>query len=177
MGLKERTLPGSGLTPCSAPLNTTSIQTAIDACHDAGGGMVTVPKGVFLTGSLRLKSRVVLRLEKDAVLRSSPNIADYTVETTEQPYGAHNPPAWRRCLIYAGDAQEVGIEGLGTIDGQGGVVRKVFPNKQDPQRQTPMLIRFERCKNIKISGLTLLDPSTFTTFNAPRKCSLPPIRT
>jgi hypothetical protein len=157
--IKAHGAVGDGTT-----INTTSIQTAIDACHDAGGGMVSVPKGVFLTGSLRLKSRVVLRLEKDAILRGSPNIADYTVETTEQPYGAHNPPAWRRSLIYAGDAQDIGIEGLGTIDGQGGIERKVFPNKQDPQRQTPMLIRFERCRNVKISEITLLDPATFTTY-------------
>ena len=43
-------------------MNTQAIQQAVDACHDAGGGVVSVPKGVFLTGSLRLKSGVVLRI-------------------------------------------------------------------------------------------------------------------
>ncbi len=153
-------------------LNTTAIQNAIDACHEAGGGTVLVPSGVFVSGSLRLKSRVALRLEKDAILRGSPKIGDWSVETAEQPYcdilfkanSSWTPPAWKRCLIYAGDAEEIGIEGLGIIDGQGGVERKVFPNNQDPQLHTPMLVRFERCRNIKISGLTLLDPATFTTY-------------
>ncbi len=148
-------------------LNTTAIQKAIDACHAAGGGTVLVPSGVFVSGSLRLKSRVTLRLEKDAILRGSPKIGDWSVETVEQPYctyNSHTPPAFKRCLIYAGDAEEIGIKGMGTIDGQGGVERKVFPNKQDPQLHTPMLVRFERCRNVKISGLTLLDPATFTTY-------------
>ena len=55
-------------------LNTPMIQQAVDACHEAGGGVVSVPKGVFITGSLRLKSGVVLRIEKDAILRGSPKI-------------------------------------------------------------------------------------------------------
>ena len=52
-------------------LITQMIQQAVDACHDAGGGAVSVPKGVFLTRSLRLKSGVILRVEKDAILRMS----------------------------------------------------------------------------------------------------------
>ena len=148
-------------------INTTSIQKAIDACFAAGGGRVVVPSGVFMTGSLRLKSNVVLRIEKDAILRSSPKIADYGLESAEQPYGtcnSHRPPPFQQCLIFARDAKEIGIEGLGTIDGQGGIERKVFPNKEDAQQRVPMLIRFERCKNVKISGITLLDPVTFTTY-------------
>ena len=39
-------------------LNTQAIQQAVDACHGAGGGVVRVPEGVFLTGSLRLKSGI-----------------------------------------------------------------------------------------------------------------------
>jgi hypothetical protein len=156
-------------------MNTQAIQQALDDCHDAGGGVVSVPKGVFLTGSLRLKSGVALRIEKDAILRGSPKIADYTVETAEldwievqerlnmfKTFNVQHRPA----LIYAEDADQVRLEGSGVIDGQGGVASKIFPNKDDPQRRIPILIRFERCRDVRLSGLTLIDPAMFTTFFA-----------
>src|SRR5690242_3490229 len=37
-------------------LDTAAIQAAIDACHRDQGGTVMVPAGVFLTGTLELKS-------------------------------------------------------------------------------------------------------------------------
>ena len=146
-------------------LNTSAIQKAIDACHAAGGGTVLVPEGVFVSGSLRLKSRVTLKIAKDAILRGSPTIADYTVETAELHWGAFWKFAashWRQCLIYAEDAEEIGIEGPGTIDGQGGSERKVFPNAKDPRR--PMLVRLVGCRKVSVRDVKLLDPAAFTTF-------------
>ena len=156
-------------------MNTQAIQQAVDACHDAGGGVVSVPKGVFLTGSLRLKSGVVLRVEKDAILRGSPKIADYAVETAELDWidaqdrlnmFKSTNTQFRPALIYAEDAERIGLEGSGVIDGQGGAEAKVFPNKDDAQRRIPMLIRFERCRDLKLSGLTLINPAMFATFFA-----------
>jgi polygalacturonase len=156
-------------------VNTSAIQKAIDACHAAGGGKVMVPKGVFLTGSLLLKSGVTLRVEKDAILRGSAKIADYAVETAElhwfdaqdrlnmfKSINTQHRPA----LIYAEDAERIGLEGSGVIDGQGGIASKIFPNKGDPQRRIPILIRFERCRDVRLSGLTLIDPAMFATFFA-----------
>jgi hypothetical protein len=152
-------------------LNTQMIQQAVDACHGVGGGVVSVPKGVFLTGSLRLKSGVVLRIAKDAILRGSPKIADYAVETAELHWIEYDMfksfnVQFRPALIYAENADQVGLEGSGVIDGQGGVASKIFPNKGDSQRRIPILIRFERCRDVKLSGLTLIDPAMFATFFA-----------
>jgi hypothetical protein len=146
-------------------VNTTAIQKAIDACHAAGGGIVVVPEGVFVSGSLRLKSRVTLKIDRGGILRGSPKIGDYTVETAPLHWGGFWKFAaseWTQCLIYAQDAEHIGIEGPGTIDGQGGTERKVFPNINDPRR--PMLVRFVGCKNVIVRDVTLLDPGAFTTF-------------
>jgi hypothetical protein len=146
-------------------INTLAIQKAIDACHAAGGGTVLVPSGVFLSGSLRLKSRVTLKVEKDAILRGSPKIADYTDETSPLHWGgvwAFAASQWKQCLIYAEDAEQIGIEGPGTIDGQGGRERKVFPNANDPRR--PMLVRVVGCRKVTVRDVKLLDPAAFTTF-------------
>jgi len=49
-----------------------------DDCHAIGGGRVVVPEGAFVTGSLRLKSRVTLKIDQGGILRGSPKIGDYT---------------------------------------------------------------------------------------------------
>src|SRR5665647_962780 len=46
---------GDGVTDC-----TQAFKNAIEACNQAGGGRVVVPKGVFLTGAIHLKSNVNL---------------------------------------------------------------------------------------------------------------------
>ena len=86
-------------------LSTAAIQRAIDACRDQGGGRVVVPTGVFVTGTLRLHSRIELHLEAGAVLRGSPNLADYQLDGR------------RLGLLYAERVEGVSITGRGTIDG------------------------------------------------------------
>lgn len=61
----------------SAGLQTEKIQDAVDSCFRDGGGEVRIPEGVFLTGGIRLRSNVTLRLMKNAVLRGSRNPEDY----------------------------------------------------------------------------------------------------
>ena len=50
-------------------LQTSAIQAAIDFCFKNGGGEVVIPEGVFLIGSIRLRSDITLRLSKNAVLK------------------------------------------------------------------------------------------------------------
>lgn len=65
-----------GARQCDS-MQTEAIQTALDACFLAGGGRVVVPKGVFLTGGLRLRSNTTLFLKAGAILRGSRNPEDY----------------------------------------------------------------------------------------------------
>jgi polygalacturonase len=88
-------------------VNTAAIQKAIDACRDAGGGRVVVPRGVFVSGTLRLHSHVELHLEGGAVLKGSPNLSDY--QLGGQVVG----------LLYSENVENVSITGRGQIDGNG----------------------------------------------------------
>jgi len=148
-------------------LDTGAIQRAIDACHAAGGGRVLVQGGVYLTGSIRLRSNVVLHVEAGATLLGSPRIGDYGIAT--QPVNWHQRFASMglasdRCLVYGEDAENVAIEGPGTIDGQGGRKRNLFPNREDPEHQRPMLVRFQNCRKVSLRDITLVDPAFFSTF-------------
>lgn len=95
-------------------VETQAIQEAIDACHGAGGGVVRVPAGDFQIGTICLKSNITLSLDYGASLLGSKNLADYPTEGLDDPRegGPH-------CLIYAKDATNTAIEGLGVIDGTG----------------------------------------------------------
>jgi polygalacturonase len=86
-------------------VNTRFIQSAIDECAGAGGGRVVVPPGVFVTGALRLASRVEFHLESGAVLRGSGDLADYRLDGK------------RVGMLFTQGAEDVSITGLGTIDG------------------------------------------------------------
>jgi hypothetical protein len=68
-----------------------------------------------------------------------------------------------RCLIYAQNAENTGLEGRGTIDGRG-QRGKFFPNPGDPDGRRPMLVRFQDCQRIYLRDITLIDPASFATF-------------
>ena len=78
---------GDASTLCTSP-----IQQAIDDCHAAGGGTVVLPPGTYVSGTLYLKSHVVLHLCSGATLLGSPNTRDYN--------GRHLP---RECGLHQGE--------------------------------------------------------------------------
>src|SRR5512134_3796799 len=63
----------SGAVGDGATLDSPVINTAIDACHAAGGGTVYFPPGTYLSGSIRLKSNITLDLHGDAIILGADN--------------------------------------------------------------------------------------------------------
>jgi polygalacturonase len=102
---------GDGRKDC-----TDAIRTAVAACAGAAGGRVVVPDGVFLTGSIRLKSRVNLHLSPGATLRFSSDPRQYLPVVFTRFEGVecmnYSP------LIYALDETDVAVTGSGLLDGQ-----------------------------------------------------------
>ena len=94
-----------------------SINKAIVACHEAGGGKVVVPQGIFYTGPITLKSNVNLHLEEGAVLKFSTDQSLYFPAVLSRWEGIDCYNA--RPLIYAYGETNIALTGKGTIDGQG----------------------------------------------------------
>src|SRR5437879_5724513 len=67
----------AGVVGDGTTLNTASIQKVIDDCAAAGGGTISFPAGRYLTGTIQIKSNVTLRLEDQAALLGSTEVADY----------------------------------------------------------------------------------------------------
>lgn len=128
--------------------DTAAIQQAIDRCGVFGGGEVLVPAGNYLTGAIALRSNVLLRLDKDAVIAGSPDFADYPVTQVRWE------GKWiqgRVGLIYAVDCNRTGVVGPGKIAGNPAVGGR--PNAQDPLRH-PALVEPIRCRDIRLEDFS-----------------------
>ena len=69
-----------GVKNDSTLLQTEAIQAVIDRCSEEGGGVVVVPKGTFLTGSLFFKKGTHLHVS--GRLKGSDRIRDFKLMTT-----------------------------------------------------------------------------------------------
>jgi len=58
-------------------LDSKAINQAIDTIASKGGGTLFFPAGVYLSGSIRLKSNITLYLDQGAVIEASSNVSDY----------------------------------------------------------------------------------------------------
>jgi hypothetical protein len=143
-------------------LDTVALQAAIDACSQ-GGGVVFFPKGSFLSGTLTLKDGVTLHLSPGATLLGSQSISDYP----PKPFPARDLDVggfdiW--ALVYADGAKNIGIEGPGTINGNG----KPFPprtpvgNRDISTGARPRLLFLKGCQNVRITDVTLCDSGCWT---------------
>ena len=92
-------------------MNTRALQAALDHCAAAGGGTVVVPPGIFLSGSVEMKSHTTLALSPGAVLRGSPKIEDYPFIPFQ-----HNELGKTRSLLWAIGQTNICVTGSGTID-------------------------------------------------------------
>jgi hypothetical protein len=107
-------------------LNTKSINTAIEACHKKGGGVVVVPPGVWLTGPLVLKSNVNLCVQRAALLLFTGDKNEYKlIETNYEGL----PAVKNESPISATNATNIAITGGGIIDGNGDYWRAVKKDK------------------------------------------------
>src|SRR6266446_2715455 len=61
----------------STTLDTAPVQAAIDACHKEQGGTVLVPAGVFVIGTIEMKSNVTLHIAQSGKLLSSADGKQY----------------------------------------------------------------------------------------------------
>ena len=113
-----------GATGDGTNKDTAAFQLALDTCAVAGGGEVRVPAGTYLIGSVQLGNGTLLRLEKDSVIRGSPDTNDYPMIDVRWE-GRWQPG--RRALIYAANVDHTGIVGPGHIEGNPAVAAPQNP--------------------------------------------------
>ncbi len=107
-------------------LNSEAFADAISEVAEKGGGRVLVPRGIWLTGPIILKSNINLHLEAGALVLFSTNKDLYPlIETSFEGLNTV------RCLspIYGKGLENIAITGEGVIDGSGDAWRQVKRSK------------------------------------------------
>ncbi|MGB9746473.1 MAG: glycoside hydrolase family 28 protein [Bacteroidales bacterium] len=167
-------------------INTASINRAIEKCSNDGGGTVIVPRGKFITGTIVLRSNVHLHLNPGAFLIGSTDTADYLRMPDVQFHEGYSHYG----LIFAENASNISITGAGELLGNGtffmnGIEKphtgsdfdrqftrqkENFMKEGDIFEDGPVsyayrpgiLITFEQCERINISGVTIKDSPEWT---------------
>ena len=100
--------------------NREAINKAIEAAAAAGGGTVEFPAGTWLTGSLRLRSNVTLRLERGAVIEASSEVSAYDEPEPNQwdKFQDFGHSHFHNSLIWGENIENVAIIGGGRISGK-----------------------------------------------------------
>ncbi|QVY66083.1 glycoside hydrolase family 28 protein [Polaribacter sp. Q13] len=144
-------------------INTVAVQKAIDDCTKKGGGTVMVDGGgIYVIGTIFMKSNVTLHIDNGTVLQGSKYQKDYAIEGVHKVMYARETTK-DLCLIYAENATSFAIEGHGTIDGNGHL--EYFPKKKVKGKlsQRPMLLRFKDCSDISMRDIHLINPASWTS--------------
>jgi polygalacturonase len=136
-------------------LNTQFIQAAIDSCSAAGGGTVLFSNGDYVTGTLQIKSGVMIEVAGNSRILGSTHLEDYPemIEGFESIMSHYYQ--FRQSLIYAEKADKIGIRGKGEIYFRG--ERENFPGPQTIGKieGRPLGIRMIECKNIVFQDIFL----------------------
>jgi len=165
--------------------NTLAFKQAIADCASMGGGIVLVPRGTWITGTIHLKDNINLHIAKEATILFSGNPTDYlpVVKTRFIGLELYNYSP----MIYAKDCQNIAITGEGTIDGNGqsdewkpfiksqkkairklyamtlinkSVTKRVFGTEDHSLR--PSLIQPYNCNNVLVDGITIKEGPMWT---------------
>jgi len=149
--------------------DTAAIQQAIDECSGSGGGVVLIPSGTYLSGTIWLKDNVELRLERGAEIKASPDLADYNSDDAflqnwncpeEEVSGAH--------LIIALECRNAAITGLGVINGNNDAYFDTSELKgrywNIKTRRPAQMVFFCECENVSIENVSLIDPTYWSLY-------------
>jgi len=155
-----------GVIDDSTLIQTEKIQHVIDLAAQ-NGGVVIIPKGTFLSGSLFFKPKTHLYLEEDAVLKGSDDISHFPLTMTRME---GQTLRYFAALVNADNLDGFTISGKGTLNGNGlrywrsfWLRRSFNPLCTNMDEMRPRLVYISNCKNVQVSGVKLINSPFWTT--------------
>ena len=155
-----------GVSTDSTLVQTRALQAVIDRCAHEGGGVVVIPQGTFLSGSLYFRQGTHLLIERNGRLKGSDRIADFDIRTTRIE--------GETCTYYTALVNADGLDGFviggpGTIDGNGHHYWRQFwmrrqwnPQCTNKDEQRPRLVYISRSSNVTVQDVTLTNSPFWT---------------
>lgn len=164
---KQYCITNYGVQNDSTILQTERIQAVIDKAAQDGGGVICIPKGTFLSGSLFFRPRTHLYLEKGATLKGSDDISHFDVIDTRLE--------GQNLTYFAALVNVIGVDGF-TLSGEGKINgnglrfwksfwlrRQVNPQCTNLEELRPRLVYIADSKNVQLSGVRLENSPFWTT--------------
>ena len=146
---------------------TEAIQKTIDQCAANGGGTVSFHPGIYVTGSIFIKSNVNFEVPRGTTLQGSQNIAEYKQIDTRV---AGIEMKWPSALVNIIGQKNAAISGAGVINGKGKIfwdkykdMRKEYEPKGlrwivDYDCERPRGILISDCENVTVKDIVLYQP-------------------
>ena len=163
---RQYVLTDYGVQRDSTLLQTEAIQAVIDRAAREGGGVIVVPRGTFLSGSLFFRQGTHLHLSEGAVLKGSDFIGDFALmDTRLEGQNIH----YFMALVNAIGLDGFTISGMGTLNGNGERYWRSFWLRRQYNRQCtnleemrPRLVFIQDCRNVTLCDAHFLNSPFWT---------------
>ncbi len=152
--------------------DTAAIQAAVACCPKHG--TVYLPKGIYLSSSIFLKSDMTFWIDKDAVLLGETDRTKYPVlpgmvrnqyeNDAEMSFGTWegNPLDCFAALVTAIAAENLTIIGEGTVNGNADKSDWWVDRKIKRIAWRPRLLFLNGCRNVIVQGITIMNSPSWT---------------
>lgn len=155
-----------GVKSDSTIVQTSAIQAVIDKAAEQGGGVVVIPKGTYMSGSLFFRQGTHLYVDEGGKLKGSERIADFEIRETRIE---GQTCKYFTALVNADGIDGFVIAGKGTIDGNGyhywnefWIRRKWNPQCTNKDAQRPRLTYISNCTNVTVQDVRLINSPFWT---------------
>ncbi|WP_300725284.1 glycosyl hydrolase family 28 protein [uncultured Bacteroides sp.] len=156
-----------GVLADSTLVQTEKIQAVIDKAAEDGGGVIYIPEGTFLSGSLFFKPRTHLYIARGGTLKGSDDISDFKVIDTRME---GQNLKYFAALVNATGVDGFTVSGEGCINGNGlrywksfWLRREINPKCTNLEEMRPRLLFISDSKDVQLSGVKLINSPFWTT--------------
>lgn len=156
-----------GVKADSTLVQTAAIQAVIDRAATQGGGVICIPEGTFLSGSLFFKPKTHLYIAKGGTLKGSDDISDFQLLDTRME---GQNLKYFAALVNAIHADGFTLSGEGTVNGNGlrywrsfWLRRKYNPQCTNLEEMRPRLVFISHSNDVTLSGVNLINSPFWTT--------------
>ena len=165
-GLRRYVVTDYGVDGWSTEVQTQALQAVIDRCAKDGGGVVVIPRGTFVSGSLFFKPGTNLLIEEGGCLKGSNRIRHFPVVRTRMEGQTLD---YFAALVNADGCDGFTITGPGTIDGNGHdyweefwIRRRYNKNCTNLEALRPRNVYISNSKNVTVQDVKIINSPFWT---------------
>lgn len=164
--LKHYVVTDYGVDGYSQEVQTAKIQAVIDRASSDGGGVVVIPRGTFISGSLFFKPGTHLKIEDGGELQGSTRIKHFPIVKTRMEGQTLD---YFAALVNADGVDGFTITGPGVINGNGQpyweefwIRRKYNKDCTNLEAMRPRNVYISNSKNVTVQDVKIINSPFWT---------------